>query len=164
MLAREIQNIQNPALGAAMLWRFCTGYVENQRIPAPLPLHYLFLVLPVLLHKETSELVRRTYKSSGLRAFATKFGDASAAKQDLLFQIQERAVRWRKLSLQSIELAVAGKLILLEENGDVIPLSRPKAQGLSAEVKLLLGMSEKLGAWFGELSEHEVLSTLKVKL
>ena len=27
MLAREAQNIQNPALGAAILWRFCCGYV-----------------------------------------------------------------------------------------------------------------------------------------
>jgi len=164
MLAREAQNVQNPALGAALVWRFCCGYVETHRASAPPPLQLLFLVLPIVLHQATSEFVRRTYKSSGLRAFAAKFGDSSASKQDLLLQIHDRSVRWRKLSLHSIELAVAGSLVKLEETGDVIPLSRTKARGLSDEVKHLMDMAEKLGAWFGELTVHEVITTLKVKL
>nr|CEK28087.1 hypothetical protein CSF007_11725 [Yersinia ruckeri] len=79
-------------------------------------------------------------------------------------QIQERAIRWRKLSLLSIELAVAGKLIKLEENGEVISLSQTKARGLSDEVRQLMDLAEKLGAWFGELTVHEVVTTLRVKL
>jgi hypothetical protein len=164
MLAREVQNVQNPALGAALVWRFCCGYVEAHRINASPPLPLLFLVLPIILHQATSEFVKRTYKSSGLRAFAAKFGDSSVSKQDLLLQIQERSIRWRKLSLQSIELAVAGKLVTFEDTGEVIPLSRTKARGLSDEVKQLMDLAEKLGAWFGELTVHEVVTTLKVKL
>lgn len=164
MLVREAQNVQNPALGAALVWRFCCGYVENHRISAPPPLPLLFLVLPIILHQATSEFVKRTFKSSGLRAFAAKFGDSSVSKQDLLLQIHDRSIRWRKLSLQSIELAVAGNLVKLEETGEVIPLSRTKARGLSDEVKQLMDLSEKLGAWFGELTLHEVVTTLKVKL
>lgn len=164
MLAREVQNVQNPALGAAIVWRFCCGYVETNRISASPPLPLLFLVLPIILHQATSEFVKRTFKNSGLRAFAAKFGDSSVSKQDLLLQIQERAIRWRKLSLQSIELAVAGKLIKLEENGEVISLSQTKARGLSDEVRQLMDLAEKLGAWFGELTVHEVVTTLRVKL
>lgn len=164
MLTREIQNVQNPALGAVLVWRFCCGYVETQRVSASPPLQLIFLVLPIILHKATSEFVKRTYKSSGLRAFAAKFGDSSIVKQDLLFQIHERSIRWRKLSMESIELAAAGNLLKLQENGDVTPLSRTKLKGLSAEVKLLTDMAEKLGSWFGELSVHEVVTTLKVKL
>lgn len=164
MLAREVQNVQNPALGAAIVWRFCCGYVETNRISASPPLPLLFLVLPIILHQATSEFVKRTFKSSGLRAFAAKFGDSSVSKQDLLLQIQERAIRWRKLSLLSIELAVAGKLIKLEENSEVIPLSQTKARGLSDEVRQLMDLAEKLGAWFGELTVHEVVTTLRVKL
>lgn len=108
--------------------------------------------------------MKRTYKSSGLRAFAAKFGDSSVSKQDLLLQVQERSIRWRKLSLQSIELAVAGQLIILQDTGEVIPLSRTKARGLPDEVKQLIDLAEKLGAWCGELTMHEVLTTLKVKL
>ncbi|MGG6178081.1 three component ABC system middle component [Pantoea allii] len=164
MLAREAQNIQNPALGAALVWRFCCGYVKTNRVSAPPPLPFLFLVLPIILHQETSEFVKRTYKSSGLRAFAAKFGDSSVSKQDLLFQIHERSIRWRQLSLRSIELAAASDLLKLQDEGDVIPLSKKKARGLSDEVKTLMDLAEKLGSWFGELSIHEVVTTLKVKL
>jgi Family of unknown function (DUF6521) len=164
MLAREAQNVQNPALGAVLVWRFCCGYVETQRVSAPPPLSLLFLVLPIVLHQATSEFVKRTYKSSGLRAFAAKFGDSSVSKQDLLIQIHDRSIRWRKLSLNSVELAVAGRLLKLTDNGDIIPLSRTKARGLPDDVKQLMDLAEKLGAWFGELTVHEIVITLKVKL
>ncbi|WP_394546852.1 three component ABC system middle component [Pantoea ananatis] len=164
MLTREAQNVQNPALGAALLWHFCCGYVETHRVSSPPPLLFLFLVLPILLHQDTSDFVKRTYKSSGLRAFAAKFGDSSISKQDLLFQIHERSIRWRQLSLRSIELAVAGNLLKLQDDGDVIPLSKTKARGLSDEVKALMDLAQKLGSWFGELTVHEVVTTLKVKL
>jgi len=124
----------------------------------------LFLVLPIVLHQATAELLRRTRTSSGLRAFAAKFGDSQVSKQDLLLQVHERAVRWRVLSLQSIELAAAGHLIQLLEGGEVIPLSRTKARGLPDEVKQLLVDAEKLGAWCGQLTLHAVTTTLKVKL
>ncbi|WP_068635366.1 MULTISPECIES: three component ABC system middle component [Zoogloeaceae] len=164
MLAREAQNIQNPALGAAALWRFCCGYVEAHPVGDPPRLPMLFLVLPIVLHQATTELLRRTRPSSGLRAFAAKFGDSQISKQDLLLQVHERAVRWRTLSLQSIELAAAGHLIQLLEGGEVIPLSRTKARGLPDEVKQLLADAEKLGVWCGQLTLHEVTTTLKIRL
>lgn len=164
MLAREAQNIQNPALGGAALWRFCCGYVEAHPVGDPPRLPLLFFVLPIVLHQATAEILQRTRRSSGLRAFAAKFGDSQVSKQDLLLQIHERAVRWRALSLQSIELAAAAHLIQLSDGGEVIPLSRTKARGLPDEVKQLLADAEKLGAWCGHLTLHEVTTTLKVKL
>lgn len=164
MLAREAQNIQNPALGAAVLWRFCCGYVEAHPDGDSPRLPLLFLVLPIVLHQATAELLQRTRVSSGLRAYAAKFGDSQISKQDLLLQIHERAARWLTLSLQSIELAAAGRLFQLSDSGDVIPLSRTKARGLQDEVKQLLADAEKLGTWCGQLTLHEVTTTLKVKL
>lgn len=35
MLVREAQNVQNPALGAAVIWRFCCGYVESHPVGEP---------------------------------------------------------------------------------------------------------------------------------
>lgn len=164
MLAREAQNIQNPALGAAILWRFCCGYADTHLADDSPRLPMLFIVLPIVLHQATANLLRRTRVSSGLRAYAAKFGDAAVFKQDLLLQIHERSLRWRPLTLQSVELAVAGKLLQLSENSLVIPLSRPKARGLPDEVKQLLVDAEKLGMWCGQLTLHEVTTTLKVKL
>lgn len=164
MLAREAQNIQNPALGAAVLWRFCCGFVEAHPASDAPRLPLLFLVLPIVLHQATVELLRRTRPTSGLRAYAAKFGDSAISKQDILLQIHERAIRWRRLSLQSIELASDGRLIHLSDAGEVIPLSRTKARALPDEVKQLLTDAEKLGKWCGQLTLHEVTTTLKVKL
>lgn len=164
MLSQEVQNVQNPALGAALLWRFCCGYLESNCKGNPPPLHLLFLVLPIILHQVTSEFVKSTHQSSGLRVFAAKFGGSGEVKQDILLSIYERSVRWRKLSLQSIELGVAANLIKFEDNGKVSPLSSTKPRGLSDDVKKLMKLAEKLGFWFGELTVHEVVTTLKVKL
>lgn len=164
MLAREAQNVQNPALGAAVIWRFCCGFVESHPTGDAPRLPLLFLVLPIVLHQATAELLRRTRSTSGLRAYAAKFGDSAVSKQDLLLQIHERAIRWRRLSLQSIELASAGRLIHLSDAGEVVPLSRTKARALPDEVKQLLVDAEKLGKWCGQLTLHEVTTTLKVKL
>ncbi len=164
MLAREAQNVQNPALGAAILWRFCCAYGTTHPTNDAPALPTMFVVLPIVLHQATAELLRRTRPSSGLRAFAAKFGDTTVSKQDLLLQIHDRALRWRTLTLQSIELAAAGHLIHLTDTGEVIPLSKTKARGLPDEVKQLMSDAEKLGAWCGSLTLHEIATTLKVRL
>lgn len=164
MLAREANNVQNPALGAAVIWRFCCAYAAAHPAGDPPPLPTLFLVLPIVLHQATVELLRRTWPSSGLRAFAAKFGDTKVSKHDLLLQIHERSLRWRTLTLQSIELAAAGRLIHLTDAGNAVPLSRTKARGMPDEVKQLMTDAEKLGAWCGQLTLHEITTTLKVRL
>ena len=164
MLAREAQNVQNPALGAAILWRFCCAYGMTHSTNDAPALPTLFVVLPIVLHQATAELLRRTRPSSGLRAFAAKFGETTVCKQDLLLQIHDRSLRWRTLTLQSIELAAAGRLIHLTDAGAVMPLSRTKARGLPDEVKQLMSDAEKLGAWCGLLTLHEITTTLKVRL
>lgn len=164
MLAREANNVQNPALGAAIIWRFCCAYATAHPTGDPPPLPTLFLVLPIVLHQATVDLLRRTLPSSGLRAFAVKFGDAKISKQDLLLQIHERSLRWRMLTLHSIELAAAGRLIYLTGAGNAVPLSRTKARGMPDEVKQLMTDAEKLGAWCGKLTLHEITTTLKVRL
>lgn len=164
MLAREAQNVQNPALGAAILWRFCCSYASSHPTNDPPALPILFLVLPIVLHQAVAELLRRTRPSSGLRAFAAKFGDASVSKQDLLLQIHDRSLRWRSMTLQSLELAAAGHLVHLSDAGFVMPLSKAKPRGLADEVKQLMADAEKLGTWCAQLNLHEITTTLKVRL
>lgn len=123
----------------------------------------VFLVLPIVLHRDTAEFVRGTQKRSGLRAFAAKFGESKASKQDILFQLQDRAARWKELSLHSLELAKAGQLLSVTEGGSVIPLSRTNARGISDDVKHLMADAEKLGHWCGQLTTHEIANTLKVR-
>lgn len=72
-LNQETRNVQNPALGAMLLWRFTVGYEEASKVKAPAPLPVLFIVLPMMFHQETSDLISSTLKASGLRNYVNKF-------------------------------------------------------------------------------------------
>jgi len=128
ILAQETRNIQNPALGAGLLWRFVCGYVENSHHKEPAPLPLIFFVLPILFHEGTETFVKGTRKTSGLRTFAAKFGEAKTSKQDLLLAIHDWTKTLRHLTLASLRLALATRLLhLATESGSLIPLSRTKA-------------------------------------
>lgn len=164
VLAQETQNIQNPALGAGLIWRFACGFTETHRTNDRVPLQILFLVLPVLYHKATREFVKGTLKTSGLRAFAAKFGESKASKQDLLLAIHDRSIRLRPLTLQSIKIALGTRLISIQPDGTVIALSQTKgASGIPADAKQMMKDAEKMGAWCSPLTLHEIATTLKLR-
>jgi hypothetical protein len=162
-LRKEVENVQNAALGAALLWRFAVGYMSANPSHSAAPLPLLFLVTPIVLHEKTEELVGGTQTSSGLRTFAGKFAKSEHNKQDLLIGINGRAAAMRGLTMDSIRLGLATHLIHLN-SAFVIPLSNtPARAGIPASVRRLLGSAEKLGVWCGSLTMHEVATTLKVR-
>jgi hypothetical protein len=163
-LAREAENVQNAALGAALIWRFCCSFVDAHPTRDHPRIQHVLLVLPIVLHQATAEFLRGTLPRSGLRAFATKFGESRTAKQDLLLQLHDRVVRWRSLSLDSLQLAAAGSLVSVTPEGEVVPMSHTSARGVPDEVKRLMRDAEKLGQWCGLLTIHEIANTLKVRL
>src|SRR4030095_3607678 len=89
-LAKELHNVQNPALGAGLLWRYVCGYVDSHPTRDPVSFPLVFLVLPLVLHEQTENFVQSTQRASGLRAFAAKFGRTENSKQDLLLAIHDR--------------------------------------------------------------------------
>lgn len=164
-LNREVKAVQNPALGAMLLWRCCVGYsaAHEQAQPAPLPL--LFLVLPMLFHKDTAELVMSTQRASGLRKFVEKFQLAAQSKTDLLLAIGPRAQVMRKLTGDSLGLAVVSNLLTVDRDGRVIALSEtPATAGIPLSIRPMLGAAEKLGTWFAQVSEYETALLLQVTL
>ena len=164
ILNRETQSIQNPALGAMLLWRFTSGYAQGSKVSSPTPLPLLFIVLPIILHEETAHFIGSTLQKSGLRAFVNKFSDSSVSKNDLVLTIHKRSLMMRNLSIDSLKLAIASKLIALDPSkGVVIPLSlTPPKTGIPESIKPLLKEAEKLGFWCSEVSLHEVSVILKV--
>ena len=165
ILTQEIRNVQNPALGAGLLWRFACGYTKSHTGNGAVALPLLFIVLPVILHAKTESLVAGTQTGSGLRAFATKFSKSSNLMQDLLLTIHDRMIEMKGLSQDALRIALATRLLHLDTDGTVIPLSRtqPKA-GMPCSVRRLLRSAERLGVWCGRLTTHEVATTLKVRL
>jgi hypothetical protein len=164
ILSKEHRAVQNPALGALLLWRFAAGFHETSGQAASAPLPLAFLVLPALFHEETAQLVNSTFKASGLRKFVEKFSSASDAKTDLLLALNRRSIDMRDLTLESLQLAVYGSLLSIDSrSGGIFPLSTvtPRA-GIPASVRPMLSSAEKLGAWFSQLTTYEVGVILKV--
>jgi hypothetical protein len=163
-LTQEARNVQNPALGAGLLWRFACGYIEKHPTHDVAPLGLFFIVLPIVLHERTEGIASSTQIGSGMRAFAAKFGRSENAIQDVLFAIHGRALRLRTLTLESMRVALATRLLHMNRNGCLAPLSRSRAEaGIPREIRRLLRTAEKLGAWCSQLTMHEVATTLKLR-
>ena len=63
LLSQEVHFTQNPALGAALLWRFSVGFNESHPVRGFAPLPLLFVVLPTILHQETAEQIARNVEA-----------------------------------------------------------------------------------------------------
>lgn len=156
----ELEIVQNPALGAYVLWLFGLGFqAEDDRSPV-LPLH--FLVLPLLLHRPTLDMVRSTQKGSGLSLFAAKLGE----QQQNLLAVHERALTLRSLTLRSLAFAVNTQLVTVSYDDATVrsnsldarfrkPVVPERIRGFSAA-------AEKLGYWFCKTGIAQVSSTLRV--
>ena len=128
-LAREAHLTQNPGLGAVLLWRFACGYREKHPASDHPPLQLAFIVLPLLLHKETFEILRSTKPATGLHGFSDKFARTDVRKSDLLLATQSRTLAWRPLSLESLRLGIQTRLLTVSRtDGKLIPIEYGHAE------------------------------------
>ncbi|MGI8923447.1 MAG: three component ABC system middle component [Fimbriimonadales bacterium] len=159
-----MRNVQNPALGALLIWRFACAYREAHQTKDAAPITLAYLVLPLLLHEQSQSAVRSTLAASGLRAAIAKFSESKNPRQDLLIALHNRALRLRALTTSSLGIAVAKSLVSLDAQARITALSTTPARAtLSADVQKLATDSEKFGRWCAELSLHEVSAALKVR-
>jgi hypothetical protein len=165
-LNRELRAVQNPALAAMLLWRCASGYSATSDRAEPVPLPLLFLVLPILLHHETAELVTATQKGSGLRKFVEKFQLASQSKTDLLLSIGSRAQAMRDLTSEGLRIAALCRILAFEDHAArAYALSdTPAIAGIPQSVRPLLSGAEKRGSWFAQSSLYETALLLQVSL
>lgn len=157
----ELEIVQNPALGAYVIWRFGLGFQSDDSRPPSLPL--VFLVLPLLFHRQTLHVIGSTRKLSGLTLFAAKLGE----ERENLLAVHERARLLRTLTLESIVLGIQSKLLSLDYAeasmrantllGDTTNLLLPE------RLKALPTSAEKIGYWFSKAGLSQVASTLKVE-
>lgn len=160
-LAREAELVQNPALGAVLIWRFACGYRDKSPTSAGAPVLLAFIVLPLLLHTDTFASLRSTQK--GLRAFAAKFVEAGEPRGDMVLAIHDRTARWRAASLAALGIGVRARLVtILRGSALLVPLSEAEPSGVPASIRPLLKAADKLGGWCASLSLFEVASILKV--
>jgi len=157
----ELDIVQNPVIGAYLIWQFALGYQEEGAAEVPIPL--AFLVLPMLLHRQTFDEVASTRKASGLPLFAAKFDK----EREILMGIHGRAMQLRPLSLQSIGVAATSKLVRIDYDTaqfhgyplDLLDVAKPK---LPERLKGFASAADKVGYWFSNIGLAQVASTLRV--
>ena len=150
-LNKEVINIQNPVLGAYLIWNFTIGYEKKT------PFILLFPVLPMLYRADMLEKLKSTYTNSGLKAFASKLPD------DCLLNIQNFALSMRKLTLHSIQIASRTQLVSVTDDGYVHSLSSSTHKSEPKGVKELERYAVKLGKWCSEVSLYEISTILKIR-
>jgi hypothetical protein len=157
----EVQAMQNPALGAALVWRFACGFTPDTS-PHGTPLPLAFVVLPLVLHARTLEKVMGTQAASGLRRFEAKFSEDN--RGDVLLSLQPRVLAMRELSLRSLRIAMrSGLVTLVPKEAAIWPRSRSAPPTDARAVVRLLKSAEKLGEWCRDISLFEVAGLLKVE-
>lgn len=158
--------INNPALGAYLLWKYALAYRDSHSEHASSPGILVFLVLPIVFHKPTLEFLQRTNKGTGLVKFSEKFLSRDNKKSDLLLKIHSRAIEMREISVHAMGLAITKGLIYLDHRtGFVIPCDKATVgspNGIPPIVDNMERNSEKLGLWFSKVSLRDISFYLKV--
>ncbi|SFQ23835.1 three component ABC system middle component [Variovorax sp. 770b2] len=156
----ETALIQNPALGAFALWNFGISYQAERAERPSLPL--AFIVLPLVLHQETRELIGSTLKASGLALFAEKLGE----QRENLLAVHNRALHLRTLTLNSIAVGASTRLLTI--NYETAKLRANSLEGRSLKPKLperikwIGAATEKLGHWFSIIPDQQIARTLRI--
>jgi hypothetical protein len=157
----EAETVQNPALGAYALWRFGLGHQLEGGTPPPMLA--TFLVLPLTLHRETLEVAAGTLRGSGIGLFAAKLGDP----RERLLAVNDRAVRLRLLTLQSLSLGVDIRLLSIDyrtgavrSNGSAVSLP---VKYVSESTKPIFAAAEKLGHWVARAGLVATANLLRIE-
>ena len=157
----ELEIVQNPAIGAYLIWQFLLGDQENGAESAQMPL--TFLILPLLLHRPTFDEVASTQRASGLALFAAKFD----RKRETLIALHGRALQLRALSLQSIGVAATSRLVRIDYDaatlhGYPVNLLDIRKPSLPERLRGFPKAAEKIGYWFSKLGMPQIASTLRI--
>lgn len=157
----DVKYVQNPAIGAALIWRFICGYYQHDSKPVPFPL--LFVVLPITFRQDLCVVVKSTQKASGLSKVSEKLFEKKT--NDSIHFVNNTAIQLRPLTLEAFNIAVEANLIsMIPESATVFPITTKMSKYTpKGDSKDMLNAAEKLGIWCAELTMLEIAKWLKVR-
>jgi hypothetical protein len=154
----SIALVQNPALGAQLLWTFGKAY-QDESVAQTAHMPAFFLVLPILYHAATLRHVTSTYPSSGLAQMAKKL----AEERELLISMHDRTLRMRELTLSSIAAGMSAAILHLDYKTGRLRSNEVKPPKSPERLKHQVSGAEKLGRWFARLPPEQPFSLLWVE-
>lgn len=157
-LTTEAELVQNPALGALVLWAFTAEfYGQTQRARGPaLPL--ALPILPMVLHEETVESIYNRHFDGGLML-------ALADNRTLTLDLQERMEAMAQQTMRALNLGFATNLLTYDRGtGELRPKRMtPPVRPAQAEVRKMISAAERLGYWFCKINLDQLCSYLHIR-
>lgn len=154
----SIEAVQNSAFGALLLWSFGRGAQDED--PSQLPLFHLsFLVLPIVMHRSTLEVLTGTNKTSGLGKFIEKF----AGRREDLMAIHLRALSMRKLTLEAMSTGIASGLLSVIYDQGLVRANDASVRRPTERIKPYVMGADKLGRWIARVPPATAFSLLMVR-
>lgn len=153
-----VERVQNPAFGARLLWSFAIGYQQEKPGERP-ELTTLFLVLPLLLHGPTLDLIKSTNLPSGLTKLVAKL----AERRERLMAVHDRALAMRSLTLDSLASGIATGLLHVSYETALIRANDVKLPAPPERLKFHVSSAEKLGRWLTRLPAGHAFTLLQVE-
>lgn len=149
--------VQNPALGALILWAFGHGAQVNTEHHLHLPTY--FLVLPLIWHKNTLQKIKSTQEKSGISKFASKLCE----HREQLLSIHPRCMAMRDITLQSISIGISTGLLRVDYSTAQVRCKKQKIPTVLEQTKTHITNAEKLGRWISRITEPQAFSILQVE-
>ncbi len=158
----EERILLNPAFGAVLAWRFARSYFE---VGAQAPnLVHLTLAMPLAVHRPTVRKVHRMDFASGLL-------HAVASSVDITSDLQARTEQTMPFVLQSLAVATASDLIVVQRSGRAVPEIVPKRvrsilalEPTEDSTSDMVDTVRRLGVWFAKAPIQQISGLLRVRL
>ena len=143
---KMVANLFNPAFCGEILRLVIKEY--NRNTPAEFPFAFLFIVLPILLHKETREKMPRNTR--------TYFFVWVEENDNLFFDFARRTKSMVKFTKESISFLLLYNKIIITESGGIIARGKT-GKGITdedhQEYNDILKRAEMLGKWLSKTSD-----------
>lgn len=156
----EFEIIQNSAVGAHILYEFTQKFIQyHPEKKGPL-LPFLFPVLPIAFTKEYStEIASRNYKIGSLYKVLT-------SDNSYFINIDQKMQDLSATTYQAINLCFSSHILIYDtDNSRIITGKRVKIVDLkkmSESYQYIIKTSQRLGAWFGQLREDEIMNYFNI--
>lgn len=149
MRAHEVAYLLNPAFCGRILYSTIKTYNQTAKRSFPFPL--IYLVLPLVLHRETrTKISSRTQ----LLLWVQKY-------PQLLIDFPQRARELVPITNEAIEFLFQTRKIMLTPNGDleISPTSKnlSKTKHTDSEISDCLNKSEHIAKWFALAGKTETI-------
>jgi len=143
----EVSYLLNPAFCGRIIYNTISEYYSSSEKPFPLALMYL--ILPLVLHKNTRELINSR----------TAFTNWIQNNPKVLIGFPRRAREMVTITNEAIEYLLQSKYICIDTNGEFIinveQKKMSKTKFTDHEVKECINKAGHIGKWFASTGKVE---------